>query len=206
MSLENLFWDSCLFIRYVSGDTTQPFYEDISRFVDEAKSKRRRIHFSTLTFAEMRQEHFKGSSYGGIRDFFHDLGANFYPIAPDPNIMIMASEIRSARSTNPGDPGADSRVVATPDAIILATALFARDSMKVADLVLQSTDEGKGKSWAGKCIPIVGFERWYPEATRTPRIQQVCELPKERPSHPEPMLGLVVHHDFGQSGGDDVRR
>ena len=196
--MKNLFWDSCLFIRYIIDDETMPHFEDISRFIDEAKLNIRKIYFSTVTYAEIRQEHFKGGKFGTLKEFFDDLGANFVPIEPNPNILIKAGELRSASSTNPGDPNAKaSRVISTPDAIIMSSCLFARDALGISDIVLQSTDEGKNKGPDGKCIPIVGFERWYPEATRSPIVSSICTLPRMKPVHPEPLLqGIVVRGNF----------
>lgn len=204
MTLHHLFWDSCIFIRYVVGDANAPFFEDIARFVEDVRQGKRKVYFSTLTYAEMRQENFKGGDYGTVKEFFNDLGANFMPIEPNPNILIQAGELRSAGSTNPGKPNSPSRVIATPDAIMMATCLYAQDALGIPDIVLHSTDEGKHKGPEGKCIPIVGFERWYPEATRPPIVERVCSLRKEAPQHPEPMLqGIVVRGNFPRAGAGE---
>jgi hypothetical protein len=204
MALENLFWDSCVFIRYLIGDDTAPHFNDIARFIEDAKARRRKIYFSTLTFAEIRQEFFKGSDFGTVGEFFEDLGASFYPIEPSPNILIKTGELRSAKSTNPGDPNPPTqRSIATPDAIILATCLFARDELDISDIVFHTTDEGKGKNWYGRSVPIIGFERWFPEATRTDMVNRVCSLAREKPIHPIPQLdlGTVVHGKFNPQRG-----
>ncbi|GAO39186.1 hypothetical protein SCH01S_28_00450 [Sphingomonas changbaiensis NBRC 104936] len=197
---KNFFWDSCIFIRYLVGNSAEACFQDISRFVDEARAGKRTIYFSTVTYAELRQEFFKGGEYGSIRDLFDDLGASFIPIEPNPNILIQAGELRSAKSTNPGDPNPPAqRAIATPDAILLVSTLWVRDVLNVPDILFHTTDEGKGKGWAGRSVPIIGFERWYPEATRTPMVSRVCSLRREQPQHPEPTLeGIVVHGRFPQ--------
>ena len=193
MSSKHLFWDSCVFIRYLIGDPAAAHFEDICSYIEDAKNGKRTIYFSTITFAEIRQEYFKGGEFGSTRELFADLGSNFIAVEPNPNILIQTGELRSARSTNPGDPNPPhQRAIATPDAIIMVTCLYARDAMGVSEIVLQSTDEGKGKGWAGKSVPIIGFERWFPETTRTPMVSRICSLVKEHPTHPEPMLGGVV--------------
>ncbi len=208
MSSNHLFWDSCIFIRYLIGDQSAEHFEDISRYVEEAKNGKWNIYFSTITFAEIRQEFFKSDPFGSIKEFFSDLGANFIPIEPNPNILIQTGELRSARSTNPGDPNPPAqRSIATPDAIIMVSCLYARDALGIQDIVLHSTDEGKGKSWAGRAVPVLGFERWFPESTRTPMVSQVCSLPRKPPAHPEPMLkGIIISGRFpkpqqGAQGG-----
>lgn len=193
MTLQNLFWDSCIFIRYVCGDESADHFQDIARYIDDVKSGKRKVYFSTITYAEMRQDFFKGSPFGSIKDFFSDMGSNFIPIEPGPNILIATGELRSSKSTNPGDPNPPKqRSIATPDAILLMTCLYARDALGIDDIVFQTTDEGKGKNWYGKSIPIIGFERWYPEATRTERVREVCSLSREKPLHPEPTLQGIV--------------
>ncbi|MFC3442174.1 type II toxin-antitoxin system VapC family toxin [Sphingobium rhizovicinum] len=184
--MNNIFWDTCVFIRYLTNDVDSPHFNDIARFVGEAKSGKRKIFYSTITLAELKEEYFDSSRFGSVRDFFEDMGSACIPIEPNPNIMISVAELRSVKSTNPGNPSASGRVIATPDAIVLMSCVFARDAMGLTDIVLHSTDEGKGKGWAGKAIPIIGFENWYPEQSRTDRIRQVCALPREKPNHPEP--------------------
>lgn len=201
--LNHLFWDSCVFIRYITNDVNAPHFDDIARFVADAKARKRQIYYSTISLAEFRQEYFDSSRFGSIHEFFDDMGSACLPIEPNPNVMMAVSELRSAKSTNPSDPKTKGRVIATPDAIVMMSAIYAREAMGVADLVLQSTDEGKGKSWAGKTVPIVGFETWYPEATRTDRVKEVCSLAREKPIHPEPGLfgGNVVKGVFDGGKG-----
>lgn len=196
----NLFWDSCIFIRYLTGIEESECFGDICKFIGEAKAGTRKIYFSTVTFAEIRQEYLKTGGYGSIREFFGDMGGSFIPIEPNPNVMIATGELRSAKSTNPGDPKATtSRVIGTPDAIILTTCLYARDVLGIADILFHTTDEGKGRSWEGKCVPLLKFEEWYPEATRTDRVREVCGLARSKPLHPEPTFeGMVIHGRFPQ--------
>ena len=198
----DLFWDSCIFIRYLIGDETADCFEDIAKFVTEAKAKKRTIHFSTITFAEIRQEFFKGGAYGTVQEFFEDLGSSFTPIEPNPNILIAAGELRSAKSTNPGDPNPPTqRSIATPDAILLESCLFARDQLGISDIVFHTTDEGKGKNWYGRSVPIIGFERWYPESTRTERVKKVCSLTRTKPLHPQPSFdGILSIADYRKPG------
>ena len=194
---KNLFWDSCILIRYLLKDVSAPFYQDICTYVEEAKAGKWRIHFSTVTYAEIRQEFFK-PSYGKIEDFFSDLGSNFIPIDMTPNILIRVGELRSANSTNPAPNSTPSkRAIATPDAIVMVSCLFAKLYMGMPDIILHSTDEGRGKGWAGRAVPVIGFENWYPQSTRTPMVSSICALSRELPSHPSPPLpGTVIHGKF----------
>lgn len=199
-NLQPLFWDSCVFIRYLIGDESLPCFNDVCRFVDEARSGKRQIFYSTLIYAEIREDFIiQSGDYRSIREFFADLGGSFEPIDPNPNILMAVGELRSARSVNP-DPRGNTRAIGTADAVMLMSALFTRDVLGVENLEFHSFDEGSGKSWEGKCVPLVGFDKWFPVPNRTPRVVEVCGLAKRLPVHPEPLLdGVVVHGRFNKS-------
>ena len=87
------------------------------------------------------------------------------------------------------------------------TCLHLREVAGVADIVFHTFDEGKNKNWEGRCVPLIGFERWYPDQMRTGRIAEVCSLRRERPKHPQPDLvtgashaALVSHQDATKTG------
>jgi hypothetical protein len=202
LNLENLFWDTCIFIRYITNDVQSPCFDDIARFIADAKNGKRKIFYSTISLAEFRDDYFEGSRFGSIRDFLDDMGSACIPIEPNPNVMISVGELRSAKSVNPA-PGGNSRPIATPDAIVMMSAVYAREALGINDIVLHSTDEGKGKGWAGKAVPIVGFENWFPEGSRTERVKQVCALPRIKPLHPEPQLlsENVIRGSFSSNRG-----
>ena len=107
--LKHLFWDSCVFIRYITNDVDTPYFHDIFRFIEDAKSGTRKIYYSTISLAEFRQEYFGNSKFGSIHDFFDDMGSACHPIEPNPNIMIAVGELRSAKSTNPSDPSGQNQ-------------------------------------------------------------------------------------------------
>lgn len=187
---ENLYWDSCVFIRWL---TRQPpdMVADIDQYIEDARKDRVQIHFSTALFAELRPRYFKGTRYGGITDLFRDLGSAFSPIDPSPNILIAAGELRDIDPVNPSDPNIEpsrKRSIGTADAIHLMTCVYLRDVRGLSDIVFHTFDEGRSPTWEGNCVPPIGFERWYPEHLRKGRIAEVCSLRRERPKHPQPDL------------------
>ncbi|MGH2510246.1 MAG: type II toxin-antitoxin system VapC family toxin, partial [Ktedonobacteraceae bacterium] len=174
---KNLFWDSCVFIRYLTRQPTD-FLADIDQYVAEAKGTDRKyiIHCSTLVFVEIRPRFLKKTGFGTAAEFMSDLGSAFAPFDPNPNILSYAGALRDHEPVNLGNPKSDkpaTRSIGTPDAIHLATCLYLRDVAGVSDIVFHTFDEGKGKTWEGKCVPIIGFEKWFPPDRR---VQEVADV------------------------------
>ena len=182
---ECMYWDSCIFIRYLTNSPNDRV-DDIARYISDAKKGDRKIYFSTISYAEIRQEHLRKRGFGTIQEFFSDFDRAFSPIEPSPNILIAAGQIRGIAPVNPSDPKTDRhRVIGTPDAIHLMTCLHARDVLKIDGIVFHTFDAGRGKNWEGKCVPLINFERWYPSSMRVGHIAKVCELERTEPIYPE---------------------
>jgi hypothetical protein len=188
---KNLYWDSCVFIRYLTRKPADHMLSHIDQYVADARDGKFAIHCSTIVFSEIRPSFLKQRGYGKIQDFFSDLGAAIVPCDPNPNIMIWAGALRDHTPVNPGNPKIDEehqRSIGTPDAIHLSTCLFLRDVSQLHDIVFHTFDKGKGKNWEGRCVPLLGFERWYPPDRRIKEIAEVCGLTRTEPHHPTPDL------------------
>jgi hypothetical protein len=188
----NLYWESCVFIRWL---TNQPpdFVPDIEQYIADAKRGEVKIHFSTIVFCEIRPRFFKGK-HGSVQQLFAALGSAFTPIDPNPNILAAVGQLRDIEPVNPGDPQISDdkkRSIGTADAIHLMSCLYLRDTLGVSDIVFHTFDEGKGKTHEGRCVPLLGFDQWYPECIRTGRIADVCGVKRTRPQHTQPDLGRV---------------
>lgn len=184
----NLFWDSCVFIRYLT-EYPSTHVEDIRHFIEDTRARlesdRRKIFYSTIVMAEIRPRHLKS---GDIDDFFRELGSSFEPIEPNPNILRAAGELRDAVATDPSTKEASKRAIGTADAIHLTTCLYVRDVLDVPDIVFHTLDEGKGGNWEGKCVPLLQFENWFPAGRRSRLVEDVCGLARTKPLHPVPRL------------------
>jgi len=172
------------------------FFDDLSRYIQESQSRNPdwRIYFSTVMFAEFRPEHLKSSRFGTLTDFMEDLGSAFLAIDANPNILAHAGRLRGVKGrdkSNPSQP--TNRTLGLGDAIHLATCLYVRDQLKVKDIVFHSLDEGKGKSWEGKCFPLIGFEDWFPVEAQCNSATEIIGLDRQFPFHPQPQLFTQAH-------------
>lgn len=195
--VSQLYWDSCVFIRFITANPTDPILPHLRQHISDAKAGKTQIHFSTISFAEIKPSHFARATHNGIDDFFDDFSAAFYPIDPSPNILRRAGYLRDHRYHNPsaGPPSPKNnkdeykRVVGTADAIHLMTCLHLRDDRDIKSIRFQTLDEGKGQHWEGRCVPLLTFEQWTQGITDT-LVAKTARLPRERPTHPQPQLNL----------------
>ncbi|WP_376100818.1 type II toxin-antitoxin system VapC family toxin (plasmid) [Roseomonas sp. CCTCC AB2023176] len=184
---KDVFWDSCVFIRWLTGDTTE-LAQDIQSYIDDAMKGERKIHFSTILFAEVKPSHLRQGGYETMAQVMNDFVAAFHPIEPNPNVMMAAGRLRDAKATNPADGKPCNRVVGTADAIHLATCAYLRSQMGVENVVFHTFDEGKGKSWEGKCFPLLALEEWILYAPDGSIESEVIALPRTKPLYPQPPL------------------
>jgi hypothetical protein len=180
------FWDSCVFIRYLLNEPGAKFLRDISQYIEDAKNGKIQIHFSTIALAEIKPSHLHKRGYGDAHDFLEDFKGAFAPIGPSPDIFARSASIRDISYPNPN--GGSARVVGTADAVHLITCLFARDELDLPNIVFHTLDDGKGKNWEGKCVPLLSFEKWTDGIPKNPYVPKICCLPREPPEHPE--IGL----------------
>lgn len=193
----NIYWDSCNFIRLITRKPDELLL-DMEQYVNDARNDDVKIHFSTISFVEMRPRYFQGSKYGSIEEFFDHWGSAFNPFDPNPNILIEAGRLRDADPVNPfpKETSGGKRSIGAADAIHLATCLFLRDSAGNKNIVFHTFDEGKGSTThEGKCVPIIGFEKWFPEAARNRSVSDVCSLTRCKPKHPAPDLATRSKND-----------
>ncbi len=189
----HLYWDSCVFIRFIIGNVDDPFLSQLRQHVLDAQEGRTKIYYSTISFAEIRPQFFNHSSTRTIEDFFDDFQGAFHGIGPSPDILISAGKIRDHNYNNPaaGPPskknGSHKRALGTPDAIHLMTCLHLRDTYNLTEIKFHTFDEGKGSTWEGKCVPLLSFEKWI-TGISDPLVTKVASLPREKPIHSRPAL------------------
>lgn len=117
---QHLFWDSCVFIRYLTGMPPEGV-TDIEQHLNDAAAGKVKIHLSTVAFTEIKPQFLRQNDYGDINDFFRDFEGAFSPISPTPDILPWAGALRDPQYHHVTK---KPRVVGTPDAIHLMTSLL----------------------------------------------------------------------------------
>lgn len=181
---KHLFWDACVIVRWLTESPTD-YVEHISQYIQEASRNERKIYISTVSFAEVRPSFLKKKDFGTVNDLIKAFKSAFYPINPTPDIMTQAGLLKDLVFKKKGG---TSRVVGTGDAIQLTTCLYAKLELGIADIVFHTFDEGKGKNWEGKCVPLLGFEDWCEGHQSNPVVKRVIDLSRHKPEHPNPKM------------------
>lgn len=179
---KNMFWDSCVFIRYLIQTPTEFLY-DIGEFIRDAVKGDRKIYYSTIIYAEIKPSHLKKRGYESIEDFIKDFEGAFEPIDPNPNIL---ADVGIMRDLLPEHPVKTAKLkLGTPDAIHLASCVYVRDTLGASDIVFHTFDATPGNGWEGKTVPIIGIEQWYTKHMSIRQISDACKLLRTQPQYPQ---------------------
>lgn len=178
-----------MFIRYLIGDRSADCYYDIAQHLKDVKAGKTAIYYSTISIVEVRPSFLGGAGYGSFDDFVDDFAGTFLPVEPTPDILRQCAVVHEISYPNPN--GGKDRVVTTPDAIQLLSAVWAKEVAKIPDLVFHTFDDGKGRtaeSGQQSTVSLLRFEEYVdgiPSNAYTPKI---CELKRSKPHHPAPNM------------------
>jgi len=120
------------------------------------------------------------NKFGGFLDFLQSYRSAVVGIAPDNNIMAIASELRSLVYTKTGG----ERKLLTPDAIHLASAIALTDIYGVPLDAFHTFDNGKNKGPEGPGTPLLSFETWCEQCEDDPLAKKVIDMVRCHPEHP----------------------
>jgi len=180
------FWDSCVFYRFLTGKPAD-LVPDIEQYIQEAQKKDIQILCSTMSFAEIRPSALKQKGYGSIDEFLKDCSGVFVALDPMPEVMKQSAILKDLSFKHATK---QPRVIGTPDAIQLLTCLFVREHMGLPDTVFHTFDDGGGKTWEGKGVPILSLAEWTIGIEGHPLIAKLLAMPRTQPAHPTPKLAL----------------
>lgn len=182
------YWDTCVFIAYLNDDRDGygALIDDIGQFLNEARQGECLIHCSTITIAEITRANAAKSPHGDFSAFLRDLSGAVVPISPDPNVMALASELRSLAYIKTGG----TRKLHTPDAIHLASAVTLAEAYRVSLTAFHTFDNGKSRGPDGPGTPLLTFETWCAECADDPLAQKIIKMPRSHPAHPNKKLAL----------------
>jgi predicted nucleic acid-binding protein len=184
---DNLFWDSCVFIAFLNNESSAYDINSIEQYLSEARSGLCRIYSSTVALAEVRPSFLVRKSIGSFSEFVDDLGGAVVLIDPNPNLMDLSGRLRdlSYQKSN-----SKKRTLATPDAIMLATAVHLEDDLSVELTHFHTFDKGRKRGDEGKSVPLLTYEEWCEGLENDELAQRVIALPRCAPIHPTPVFSM----------------
>lgn len=178
----HLFWDSCVFIRYLT-ENPGDFVGDISQYLNDAKEGKVRIYTSTIALAEIRPRHLANKGIGSFQEFIDDFQGAINMISAPPHILTEVGRIRDFEYKKQDG----TRTLGTPDAIMLLSCLHLIDDYGVQIDAFHSFDEGKRRGPDGKGVPVIGFHEWASHILDD-TVQRICQLNRCKPAHSEPSI------------------
>ncbi|MBV9201639.1 MAG: PIN domain-containing protein [Alphaproteobacteria bacterium] len=125
----HLFWDSCVFNAFLRDERDAYDVDSIAQYLTEAREGKHQIYASSLVFAELLPSAITKPGIGSFNDFVEDVQGAITIVDTTPNIMQAAAYLRDLPYKKGNSPG---RRLATPDAIMLATAILVRDQFGVS--------------------------------------------------------------------------
>lgn len=182
----NLFWDSCVFTAFLRDERAAYDINSIAQYLTEARDGKHRIYTSSLVFAEVLPSSMT-PGIGSFQDFVDDLQGAIVIIDASPNVTQRAGLLRDL----PYRKGASAnRRLATPDAIMLASALYLADAMGIRLNALHTFDNGRRRGPEGRSVPLLSYHEWCegftPEQAKV--AKPVVDLLRVPPIHPSPRL------------------
>lgn len=185
------FWDACVFIRFLVGDRSADCYGDIVQHLEDAKAGKTVIYYSTISIVEVRPTFLGDAGYGSFDDFLADFEGAFAPVEPTPDILRWCAVAHDIKYPDPN--GGKDRVLTTPDAIQLLSAVWAKEVGKMPDLIFHTLDGGKGRTVESKhqrTVSLLEFEKFVDGIPANPYTPKICQLVRSKPHHPSPKLAV----------------
>ena len=186
VEMPHYYWDTCVFIAHFNADraTYGGLIDDIGQFLRESRNGQCVIHCSTITIAEITRDKTVTPDHANFSEFLRDFSSAVVPVSPDPNIMAIASELRSLAYIKTGG----TRKLHVPDAIHLASAIALTDTYGVTLSGFHTFDNGKTRGAEGPGTPLLTFETWCEQCADDPLAEKVIDMPRSKPEHPNKQL------------------
>jgi hypothetical protein len=126
---------------------------------------------------------------GSFQDFVDDFRGAIIVIDASPDVMQLAGWLRDLPYRKAPSPG---RRLATPDAIVLASAVYLVRTFGIKLDHFHTFDNGKKRGPEGKSVPLLSYQDWCEGFTPDQMLiaKPVLELDRRRPIHPSPRLQL----------------
>ena len=156
----NYYRDTCIFFAYLNNEVEKygHLIDHVEQYLDEARQGLCTIYTSTVTIAEIPAVRLSNDTYGTFTEFLEDYSGAIVQISGDPNVMVLASEIKGIVHTK----GLGGRgEVSTLDAIHLASVLMLSADYNVPVTAFHTFETCASKALeGGRQMPLLGYETW----------------------------------------------
>lgn len=119
---------------------------DVETILTEAALGKRRLWVTSILFAELRPSTFVRGPFQTIAEFANYIRGIATFVTPDPNTMLRVARLRDVEWRRPAalrKPGEKPRFMSLVDALQIASALWVKEALAIADLEFLAFDELK---------------------------------------------------------------
>lgn len=186
--VSHLFWDSCVFIAFLRDQSAIYDVNSIAQYLSECRDGKHRIYTSSLVFVELLPSYITKPEIGSFLDFVNDFSGAIVVIDATPEIMHVAGSLRDL----PYRKATARRRLATPDAIMLASAVNLVQAFGVKLDHFHTYDDGKKRGVDGRSVPILSYQDWCDGFTSDQMryAKNVIDIDRCRPIHPSPAFAF----------------
>lgn len=144
----NQFIDTNVVLRYANGEASAEL-QDVEQILREAvgPNRKRQLWISSVLFAELRPSNFKPGAFASLDELSKYIRSFADVVSPDPPTMMRAARLRDLRWQRKNKAETEKpRTITLGDAIHLASALWVKEALKVADLEFLTFDNGRSST------------------------------------------------------------
>jgi hypothetical protein len=176
-----------VFLRHASGASGEAD-EHIDRILTEAAVTKRRVWVSSLLFAELRPSLFVPGRFSALQDLTRYIRSLATLVTPDPNTMLRVARLRDAkwrRADGLRGEGETPRRMSFGDAVQIASALWVKEAVGVADLeFLMFDDWSSNEAKRGAPLSLLRLQDYADEAGPNPDVTAAVRLTRVQPYRP----------------------
>jgi hypothetical protein len=159
---------------------------DIETILIDAATGRRRVWVSSILFAELRPSAFVPGQFSAISELTRYIRSIATFVTPDPNTMLRAARLRDVKWQRPAAlrrPGEKPRFMSLTDAIQIASALWVKETVGIADLeflTIEDRDPEEGEA-AGRRLSLLRLQDFTDDLRADSEIMAVVQLARVQP-------------------------
>jgi hypothetical protein len=181
----NHFLHMNVLLRHACGGSADS-ERDVETILTEAALGKRRLWVTSILFAELRPSTFVRGPFQTIAEFANYIRGIATFVTPDPNTMLRVARLRDVEWRRPAalrKPGEKPRFMSLVDALQIASALWVKEALAIADLEFLAFEELKSDDAeaGGRRMSLLRLQDYTEAAPVSSDVLAAVELTRVEP-------------------------